>query len=294
MQVQLEKEVWGEVQSVEEEAAGVLYVETAMPDLCGKELYVVTPEAIPKIISEETLRYGTVVQGGYVFELYADGNGWELVSYELDRYRLRKAPSEEGREGIYTSSVYAAEKYPAYFGGILPPRSTPWGLVLRYKKVAEGIFFLETDRLEWVLAVAEPIWGVDLSEEARGLGQLWEGDRLLRRREAQYLYFQTSRCGPVIYELLDYEEYQTLLSYIPSKAALETKLYLNHPGYTLRHNFVQMSGQGKSDLLNRLASTLGAWDLVEEHSSALDERRMRCCIQYSPELAHEPMLLLPY
>lgn len=293
MRFRLEKETWGEVQFMEEEVGDVLYVVTSMPPFGGKELYVVLPGAVPEVISKEALSYGTEIPGGYVFEMDVKGSGWEIISYELARHKLRQEFTAEGREELYAAAVYAAEKYPAYFGGILPPRSTPWGAVLRHKKVAEGLYFLETDGLVWVLAVAEPIWEVDLSEDAKWFGQLWEQDRLLGRKEAQYFYFRAERCVPVIYELLEYEEYQGFISYISSKAALETRLYLDYPEYTFRHNFVQMTGRGKSDMLRNLASAVGAWDLTEEASSDLDARRMRCCICFTPELVHAPVLLLP-
>ena len=150
-------------------------------DIVSREVYVVLPYAVPAVISYETIFCGTPANGTTVFIHAKDGNGWGLVDYELKRHKTRLDPSEANKEELFSGMVYTAEKYPAYFGGLIPPRCTPWGLTLRVKTV---VYFLETDSLEWVLAVANMIWDVDLSDASKRLGCLCEQDRQMRRREA--------------------------------------------------------------------------------------------------------------
>lgn len=287
--------LWGEIQQITEVEKGVFEIAAKhRHDIVCRELYVVVADAVPEIISEETISYGTAIKDATVFLHEKDGNGWELVDYELSRFRAKLRPSEESREELFSAMAYTAEKYPAYFGGMIPPRSTPWGLTLRVKKAAEGVYFLETDAVEWVLAVANIIWTVDLSDSVQKLGSSCDMDRRINRQEAEYLYFRKENWGPVVYELLDYSEYRGLLQYISSKEALETLLYLQHPKYTLLHNQTQTTGNGKSDLLTNLLACLGDLeDMDEEASEEVNQRRMDCCLHYYPDLVNETVFLLP-
>lgn len=290
-----DEETWGEVVRAEEIVAGVFELAVRrVEDIVSREVYVVLPCAVPAVISYETISYGTPADGTTVFIHEKDWNGWELVDYELKRHKTRLDPSEANKEELFSGMVYTAEKYPAYFGGLIPPRCTPWGLTLRVKTVAEGVYFLETDSLEWVLAVANMIWDVDLSDASKRLGCLCEQDRQMRRREAQYLYFQKKNWGPVVYELLEYPEYQRFLEFISSKEALETQIYLQHPEYALCHNQAQATGNGKSDMLTNLLVYFGEMEESDEEASEeVNQRRMACCIHYYPDHVNDTVFLLP-
>lgn len=290
------QEQWGEVVQTNQECPGVYHVATQSPgQLAYREFYAVLPEAIPDIVSEDALLYGTEVEGGHLFEYDVAGNGWDIISYEIMRYRTKRGIPLGENQSLYSEAIYAAEKYPDYFGGLVAPRITPWGLTVRVKKAAEGIFFLETEECEWVLALANPIWDVDLSDYVVNLGEHCDEDQRMGEWEAQYLYFQRDICAPAIYELLDRKEHQGLLSFIPSREVLETQVYRQCPDYAVWHNAMQVSGQGKTDLLTNLLTVLkGVREDDDRSPEELAALRTASCVHYVPELADVELLLLPY
>lgn len=292
----LDEVEWGEIRHVEVECPGVFYLGTQPVDghLFGREMYAVTPEAIHTIVSDEALRYGVVSGGVYLFEYGVERSGYELICYEIYRYRVKKGiPVEQGTDSLYCAAVYAAEQYPEYFGGLLPPRHTPFGLTVRIKKVAEGLYFLETDRCQWVLAAAYPVWQCDLSPAVQKLGTFCKYDEQTGVQEAKYLFFEESCCAPAIYELLDLKEYQGLSDYITSRTALETEMFSRFPNYTIQHNCMEVTGRGKCDMLANLLVSIGA-ELPEEYDSEEQQaKRIANCIHLTPETSSRRLLTLP-
>lgn len=286
-------EVWGEIKSMEEVCPGVFYLTTNRPGhIICREMYAVMPDSI---ISEEALAYGESADGGlHIFEYEVDGSGWELVHYELLRYQAKHGIPIDETDSLYCSAIYAADRYPAYFGGLIPPRITPWGLTLRYKKAAEGIFFLETDHCEWVLALSYPIWSVELSDVAKHLGKQCSLDKQMGEEEAEYLYFKRDACAPPIYELLDSSEYKGLFKFIRSKEVLETHLSRWFPEYVIWHNSMELSGHGISDILENLLGAFGCRpEVSDEQAEEKQAQRISNCIRYMPELEELEHLLLP-
>ncbi len=202
---ELDEDRWGRLHEAREECPGVYYLCTAPREGegLGRELYVVTRAAVPAVISPEVIVHGIKAGDVWVFVYTGAESIYNLVKYEILRYRTRCGlPIEEADGSLYCAAVYCAEYFPWYFGGTIPPRSTPYGLTVRVKKAGEGVFFLETDQCRWVLAVSFPIWDSELSEAAKRLG-VPGGDALSARvREARYLFFLRERCAPAIYELL--------------------------------------------------------------------------------------------
>lgn len=284
----------GAILDVELRCPGIYYVTTTgNRGHAGREHYVVLREAVPDIISPEVLAYGKPIEdGGYEFEHEVEGSGWELVTFEMERYKVKQGIPFENGENIYASAIYHADKYPGYFGGHIPPRMTPWGLTIRWKKASEGVYFLETDRCEWVLALAQPFWSIDISELAQELGEECEADLQLDAEEAVYRYFRGDGMAPAIYELLDFKDHCGLLDYIHSKEALETYLYTHCPEYVLQYNATEMSGHGKSDILENLLGVFGC-PVPEGDIGDAQKRRMTNCIHYYPELAEVELLRLP-
>ncbi len=292
----LDEQVWGEIRQVQAECPGVFYLGMSATDAhpYGRELFAVTPEAARSIISEEVLAYGIAEGEVYLFEYGVEHSGYTLVQYEICRYRkMHGIPESRETGSLYCTAVYAAEQYPEYFGGLLPPRNTPFGLTVRCKKAAEGLYFLETDQCQWILAVAYPIWSCDLSNEVQKLGCFCEVDLRAKELEARYLFFEESRCAPAIYELLEVSEYQGLTKYISSRSVLETELCLNYPEYTLHHNFLEMAGHGRSDLLNDLLSAFGGSIPDEPESEAQRAQRISNCIHLNEEAVGRRLLTLP-
>ena len=188
-------------------------------------------------------------------------------------------------------AIYAANEYLDYFGAPPPPFCTPWGLMTRYKKASEGIFFLETDRSEWVLALPNPIWTIELSDVAAQMGKTCEPDSRTGE-DAEYLFFKRDSCAPPIYELLKNSEHDGLLAFIRSKDALETHLNLRFPAYVIWHNSIQVSSHGFSNS----PALLGMEECDLESDERVKEEQDQCianCIHYTPGLSDVEYLLLP-
>ncbi len=157
-----------DIQTSIEECPGVFYLNICRPDsIVNRELYAVLPSAVPEIISEEAVTYGNKIGDTYFFEYDAGHSGWHLIQFEILRYKTKRGLLSEEEQSLYSTAIFAAEQYPEYFGETIPPRSTPWGLVIRYKKAVDGVYFLETDHCEWVLALSFTVWSVGISENAQ-------------------------------------------------------------------------------------------------------------------------------
>lgn len=293
---QLVKEQWGTVSYMKEECPGVYYLATVMEaeDKLGREMYAVLSTAVPEVISSEAVSYGKETDGVYLFEYGVDDSGWPIISYEILRYKTKAGIELEDGDSLYSSAIYYADEYPEYFGGLQPPRCTPWGLAVRTKKAQEGIYFLETDRCEWVLALAHPIWNIELSAQVKAMGELCEHDKSLGEEHAQYLYFQRDKCAPAIYELLDCSCYQGLRPFIESQEVLEAQVYKQNMEYAVMHNAAQVSGHGKCDMLTDILEVFGCEGVREEvETDELKEKRLKACVHLNPELADKELLLLP-
>ena len=156
----------GELQSAKQECPGVYYFVMKPEDQFGlfsKEYYLVLENAP---ISSEARRYGKPFQNDQclLFALGEDNSGDKIVEYEIYRYRVANhLPLPEG-ESLHGCAVYGAEIYPEYFGMPPVPALTPWGYTTRHHVLDSGIYWIETDQCEEVLAVAHPAWAADLSK----------------------------------------------------------------------------------------------------------------------------------
>ena len=82
-----DEETRGQVVRAEEIVAGVFELAVRrVEDIVSREVYVVLPYAVPAVISYENISCGTPANGTTVFIHEKDGNGWELVDYELKRH----------------------------------------------------------------------------------------------------------------------------------------------------------------------------------------------------------------
>lgn len=156
----------GEISHWKEECPGVYYL-SFLPESEGAlfcaEYYLVLDNAP---ISKEARGYGQPLENGQglLFSLEQEGSGAKIIEYEIYRYLVaHQLPLPEG-ESLHACAVYAAEDYPEYFGMLPVPALTPWGYTARYRALASGVYWIETDRCEEVLAVGHPIWEADLSD----------------------------------------------------------------------------------------------------------------------------------
>jgi len=280
---------WDDLRSITEECPGVFYLVIHIADFkLPREMYAVMPSAIPKIISKEAIVYGNEIEGIYFFEYEGEFNtehsGWNVIKYEILRYKTKHGIACDEADSLYSIAIFSASQYPEYFGEPIPPRFTPWGAVVRYKKAASGVFFLETDRSEWILALSYPVWSVDISDSVQQLGSLCDADKFTGQDEAEYLYFQRNKCAPAIFELLQIKKYEGIKNFIYSQEILETALYMQAPTYVIAKN---LAG-GKDDFLVELSKLLGI-----PIETLLNPKTGIQYIQYHPELANHELLKLP-
>jgi len=149
----LSKEI-GKITRARLESPGVYLVITCTEqkdpnlELVDSEYYIVTEDA--PAISKEAKAYGKTFPdhpGLWVFEYDNEEDGSSIIGFEVCRYqRLQHLP--ENGDSLHTHAIYSMELYPEYFGAIPAPAVTPRGNLIRYKTLANGIFWIETDRCE--------------------------------------------------------------------------------------------------------------------------------------------------
>lgn len=90
----------------------------------------------------------------------------------------RHLPIAEQADSMYVAALYGMEKHPEYFGEYPVPGITPRGYTVRHKKIINGVYWLETDHCEEMLAVCYPIWQADITVPEQNLGEQLEHDRM--------------------------------------------------------------------------------------------------------------------
>ncbi len=276
---------WDDVQDITEECPGVFYLSVNREDsIVLRELYAVQPSAVPEIISEEAAVYGKKIDGVYFFEYDLVKSGWDLVKYEIMRCRYKHGVPFDETASLYSTAVFSADQYPEYFGETIPPRCTPWGLVVRCKKAADGVFFLETDKCEWLLALSFPVWSAGISENARQFGSLHEADKRMGQEEAEYLYFQRDKCAPAIFELLQNKKYDGIRKFIYSQEVLETALYIQTPAYAITKN---LSENSMPAYITELLKTG-----TEKDTDLLSGQVSKHFIRFNPDIVDKELLIL--
>lgn len=203
-------------------------------------------------ISAMAKGYGKPAPGCPELLVYTEdstGNPRYIIGYELFRYKiLHDLPLPEG-ESIRSIAAIGAEMYPEYFGGCPVPLHTPWGCTTRNKVIANGLYWLETERCRRGLAVAFPQYD-DLSDGARGLAE-----RLERGQAPAYLFFREADSCVPLFELLSGMREERLRCEI-DRPALMNAVYLYHPEYAAQHNLAEQAGW--NDGLGSFLHSLGA------------------------------------
>lgn len=239
----------GVIQYAEWECPGIQYI--SVEDGCRcTEYYAVSKRGFP--LSQEAAAYGLRLPGFpqiLLYPLYQENGGWKIIEYETQRFCLQNhLPLPEGVK-LRTTAEEGKEAAPAYFGAYPAPSGTPWGRILRYREIGNGIFWLETETLRQALAVCQ-LWSDDLSEAALALAA-----RGGTPESGAYLFFDKQDCCVPVFELLPLHP-QWLEKNTVDRAALMNAVCLSHPAYALRHNFQEQ--KGTNDLFGQLMQSLGA------------------------------------
>lgn len=241
----------GEVKGAELLSPGVYF-------LAGKkgahypEMYVVTADA--PAISEKARSYGQELPGHpdlRVYELDQPGSGRYIIDFELRRYRMKcHLPEVEGEDSLYTAALYGAEEHPDYFGTFPVPSLTPRGYTVRHKTILNGVYWLETDRCEEMLAVCYPIWQADITIPEQSQGEQLEYDRVRGIDNTMgCLFFPKQGSAIPLYQLShlhpEIKEGGTV-----DMAALSNAIYEFYPEYTAMHN-EEEAKYGCSDFIEK-------------------------------------------
>lgn len=234
----------GEVKATEELCPGVYYVAARDPETGLPHEYYIADKGVSPL-SEQTKAYGTPVESNerlLMFLLDSERGGGPVVKYEVQKYRAaHELPPLEGESALPTA-VYGMEQYPEYFGDYPAPLLTPRGAVTRHKRLARGVYALETERFERMIAVCYPVWSCDLSDYTLAKAERLEPDA----REGidstlSYLYFPESAGCLALFELWRwYEEF--MASGLVDRAAVMNAIWHNHPEYAVIFNKREQEG----------------------------------------------------
>ena len=227
----------GEVVEAELRSPDVYYLALTDGQL-HPEVYVVTKDA--PAISEKARSYGQRFPDHpdlCVYDLHQLGSGRYVIDYEMLRYRMKRhLPEIETEDSLQTAAIYGAEEHPDYFGNFPVPFFTPRGCTARHRTIMNGVYWLETDRCEEILAVCYPIWEADITISEQSHGEQLEYDRIQGiDNTLGYLFFSRRNSAIPLYELsLLHPEIEE--NGVIDMAALLNAICESYPEYTTAHN----------------------------------------------------------
>lgn len=242
----------GEILKAEIESPGVYYLLARKEEDC-RELYVVTAEA--PAISAKARSYGQRVPSHpalRVYDLQQPGSGRRIIDYEICRYQMKcRLPLGDADDALYVHALYGAEEHPDYFGQYPVPLHTPRGRTTRHKAIIHGVYWLETERCEEMLAVCYPIWQADLPKTEQMLGEQLEYDRMRGIDSTYgYLFFPKQSSAIPLYALSQVHP-ELKASGAVDMPALLNAICAYYPEYTAMHNQEALKYAGRSDLINQ-------------------------------------------
>jgi len=239
------EDILGPIQAQDELCPGV-YLLSAQSDeeIFISDYFVVRENSI---ITQTAKSYGRKVSGLWLYSLADDTSGQWIIKYEVARYRLKNhLPLDEP---FRATALFAAQSHPDYFGTFPVPIYTPRGCTVRYWVLDNGVYWIETDQCEKVLAVCYPIWSTELSDLAERLGEKTEYDNAHDIEiTLGYIFFPGKMSCIPLYELMRTrsEWDKTLID----KPALMNAIWRILPEYALLMNQQEQAGQ--NDIISAL------------------------------------------
>lgn len=226
----------GEIALAFLEAPGVYYL-SVRQDSLPAEYYAVTADA--PAISAEARSYGRAfarVPGLRLYDLDDVSGGRLIVEFEICRFLTAQRILPEGHITLHEIALEAMEQNPEYFGPLPAPAVTPQGYTVRYRTLASGVFWLETDQCEQLLAVCYPLWKAVLSDTEQALGEQTLYDRALGIEQTLgYLFFpQRASCIPLLELLAAHPEWER--DGTVDRAALANAVCGFYPAYAEQYN----------------------------------------------------------
>jgi len=216
------------------------------------EYYVVTDEAA--MISTAARAYGEQICTSPVllaYKLDDVSKGKYIIDYEVLRYKIQNDLPLPETETIHEVVAVGRELNPDYFGAFPVPQLTPWGNTLRYEVITNGLYWIEIDTIQNVLAVCYTLQ-TDLSSDAVDLSRLtdYDAEHGLDSTMGYMFFSEKDSCIPLFELLESHAEWQNCIN----KAALNNAILEYHPEYAMKNNTYEM--EGKNDHLGNLMKSL--------------------------------------
>lgn len=155
------QEVYGEIVFLEEECPLVYHLCARKENSISvpQEYYVVAISA--PAISSKAKGYGQPIEGLPDFLSYSIDemdSGQKIIAYEIWRYKVKEQIPIEEPESFREFALFAAEYHPDFFGTFPAPIVTPYGYMVRYQTIDNGIYLVETDEGAELVAFCMPFW----------------------------------------------------------------------------------------------------------------------------------------
>ena len=248
---------------------GVYYVTTSQTEKnpCGLELFIVTDGAP---ISNEARSFGMKLPSHPDLLLYRFGaeNCYDhIIRYELARfYKKHNLPLSED-EDIYTCAIYGMESCPDYFGTFPVPNLTPWGYTLRHKILHNGVYWIEAENCESLLAIHHILCD-DITEETCARAEQTDYDKEHGVENTNgFNFFQGDAICLVLFELMT--AHQRWDWSLINRAALMNAIWAQSPEYAAEHNLREQRGGG--DLLGLIMKEINPYYELEPVSKEFIE-----------------------
>ena len=243
----LENEL-GPIAEKEQVCPGVYLLSAKEEDeLLPRDYYAVMEESP---IPLKAKSYGRKLSGLWLFS--TDDETYQIIKFEVAKYRAQNHLSLD--EPLRVTAFFAAQSFPDYFGVFPVPLQTPRGCTTRHWILDNGIYWIETDQCEEVLAVCYPVWSSELSNVAEKLGEQTEYDMTYNiENTLGYIFFpEQISCIPLYEMMRKRPEWAGL---VIDKPALMNALWDVAPEYVYLIN--QQEQSGKNDLFSALLMDLG-------------------------------------
>ena len=236
---------------------GIIYVAAKTGDEAFPSEYYIAERDCTEL-SQEAKRYGRPLEHHPEFLCYPAGspdNGRMVIEYEANRYLKKHGLPLKECDSLLALADYGREYEPEYFGDYPAPIYTPKGLTLRYVTLKPGIFLIETDKLDKVLAVCYPIWNSEISDYTKSKGEQFTYDQLRGIDNTEgYLFFTEENACLALFELWPLSQLLEKSQRI-NTAAMMNAIWKYHPTYAASHNIREQAGL--NDGLALLAISLG-------------------------------------
>ena len=234
----------GELLQTELECPGVYYVLAQETDsLVAHEYYLI--EQSSEHISNEAKAYGSPLPHHpdlLSVSLDTEHGGGAVIRFEIKRYLVQHhLPLPDG-DTLLTAAIYGMEDYPEYFGSYPAPLSAPRGFTTRYKELIPGVFAIETDTCETMLAVCYPRWYDGFSSYTMRFSEQTAFDREQGiDNTLGFLFFPRDAACLAVFELLPGNP-NLRKSELLDLVALHNALWTQYPDYAIAYNRDEQAG----------------------------------------------------